>query len=542
MALYFWILAALLSAVQRPTPPAARAVVSGKVVLAGTNQPVAGARVTLRPAALSTTTNSAGEFRLFPAAGRYTIEIEREGFVVQPDPQRGVTEFGMGLVLAGGQQRSDVLLAMIPAPVISGYTFFPNGEPLAAAVVEAYRTRYTPDGPRMRIVQTALTDDRGHYRLFGLRFGEFLVSATYNRRAQRAALDGIRLSPNVPDPDDGYATVFYPRATSASEAEKIRLAPGVAAGDLGIVLRDSPRYRIRGRVIYSLGLPSDLRIIFVPEGRDLRIDDEGSFVSPGADGSFSISGVSPGSYALIASSPQYASDIVPIRILDADVDGLNVPLLPTTRVQGRISPANDSRTNATPRVILRRSTREIELSMDANSALDGTFTIGDVGFGEYEVAVESLPPGMYVSSIRSGPRDVLAGRLQVGVGPDVRLDITLSSRGATVQGRVIDRVGDPARGAQVVLVPEYPYRRRPDRYITGLTDDDGVFQLNSVPPGSYSAFAFEKIESGAFYAFAYDPVTELRFSNRAMRVNVREVQSTSLELRVVPAAETAGGL
>src|SRR5439155_8552050 len=85
-------------------------------------------------------------------------------------------------------------------------TYFPNGEPLAAAVVQAYRWRYTPFGRRMKIVKTALTDDSGEYRLFRLTFGEYIVSASYSHRSQRSALNGRQVSANVPDPDEGYTT------------------------------------------------------------------------------------------------------------------------------------------------------------------------------------------------------------------------------------------------------------------------------------------------------------------------------------------------
>jgi hypothetical protein len=66
--------------------------------------------------------------------------------------------------------------------------------------------------------------------------------------------------------------------------------------------------------------------------------------------------------------------------------------------------------------------------------------------------------------------------------------------------------------------------------------------MSGVPPGQYLAFAFEQIEPGAYYAFAYDPLVDLRFANRGLSANVNDVQTTTLELKLIPAAETAGGL
>src|SRR5437762_1804932 len=150
------------------SPAAARASITGIVVRSGTNEPIGSARITLRPAGVSAVSDMAGKFRIDAGAGRYTLTVEREGFVLQPDTPHGVTEMGVALSLNAGPTTSGIVLAMIPAPTISGHTYFPNGEPLAAAVVQAYRWRYTPFGRRMKIVKTALTDDSGEYRLFRL--------------------------------------------------------------------------------------------------------------------------------------------------------------------------------------------------------------------------------------------------------------------------------------------------------------------------------------------------------------------------------------
>src|SRR5437867_1439626 len=292
------------------SPAAARVSITGSVVRAGMNEPMASTRITLRPADISTVTDMAGKFRIDAVPGRYTLTAEREGFVLQPDAPQGVTEVGAALSLNAGQPISGVVLQLIAAPTISGHIYFPNGEPLAAAVVQAYRWRYTPFGRRMKIVRTALTDDSGEYRLFRLAFGEYFVSASYSHRSQQAALNGRRLSPNVPDPDEGYTTVFY--GASASEAQVVRLAPGLDAGGLNIILSDTPRFSIRGQVVSATPLPPDLKIAFVPEGSDLILEDTSYFMSASADGTFEVTGVSLGSYVMLAYGGHLSSPLVPV--------------------------------------------------------------------------------------------------------------------------------------------------------------------------------------------------------------------------------------
>src|SRR5437762_6660207 len=159
--------------IQQRTPlptsrAAARVSITGTVVRGGTNEPIGSVRITLRPSGVSAVTEMEGKFRIDAVPGRYTLTAEREGFVLQLDATHGVTEMGVALTLNAGQPISGMALAMIPAPTISGHTYFPNGEPLAAAVVQAYRWRYTPFGRRMKIVKTVRTDDSGEYRLFRL--------------------------------------------------------------------------------------------------------------------------------------------------------------------------------------------------------------------------------------------------------------------------------------------------------------------------------------------------------------------------------------
>src|SRR5438552_10321431 len=94
--LLIWFLAFLQLAVPPAltgTPAPEQIGLSGRVVQAGTDQPVAGALVTLQPSGISIPTDINGQFRLFAPAGRFTLTIERDGFVPQVDPLRGISEF-----------------------------------------------------------------------------------------------------------------------------------------------------------------------------------------------------------------------------------------------------------------------------------------------------------------------------------------------------------------------------------------------------------------------------------------------------------------
>jgi hypothetical protein len=375
---------------------------------------------------------------------------------------------GMALTVSAGQTINNVVLPMIASPTISGHTFFPNGEPLAAAVVQAYRWRYTPFGPRMKIVRTALTDDAGEYRLFWLGFGNYVVSASYSHRAQRATLNGVRLSPNVPDPDEGYATTFYGGTTNAAEAQTVRVAPGFDEGGVNINLSDVPRFKIQGRVVSAAALPPDLKIVFVEEGTDLVLDDAGYFISPGPEGSFEVRGVSHQansvsamSFLVLTSSPRLRLQERNLR--DSLASGFPASqtfsslsvLSPGLQVHGRLIGGSD------PLSDFRRS--EVALTSvesgfpspgKVSPQADGQFAITDVFPGEYLLSISGLPEDTYMKAARQGATDVLETVVTIRPESPAPLQILIGSDGGRISATVFDRENRPFSGAQVVLVPD----------------------------------------------------------------------------------------
>ena len=533
-----WLMLLGVGAQIRPPAPAAsssaRASIQGVVIRAGA---AAGANVfvELKPGNVSVTTRADGAFsfrNLGP--GRYTISITRDGFIPQDDPRRGLTFSGLTLNLTEGETLKDLVLPMSPAPVISGQVFDPHGEPLAAALVQAYMRQYTPYGPRVKIVKKTLTNDMGQFRLFGLNFGEYAVSAGYSERDRASAIGSVRLSSNVSNPDDGYATVFYGGTANMSEARLVHLAPGLDAGNLNIHLSERPRWKLRGRVVPNI---AGSNIVFAPKGSNLV--DANYFVRPNANGQFEIRGVSPGSYVLTAMAEGLSSDVLPISVANNDVEGLTLSMASTIDIPGRVVLEGRSTSNFSGmRVNVVRSSVEVHQTLQSPVRADGTFALAGIGPGEYDILVERLPPGAYVKSINLGGLNALAG--QVRFIPFQPLQIVLGLDAGTVGGRVTT-ASDPAAGAQVVLIPDSRLRRRTDRYIAAFTDAAGNFQLSAIPPGRYTAYAFEQIEPGMYYAFAYSAEVNTRFADRGIPVNVGE-KTTTIELKAIPAIETAGGL
>ncbi len=150
--------------------------IAGIVIKAGTTiqQPLRNARLALTggPAtALVTRTDANGRFAFSNLApGEYRLAVTCDGFIRQESPKK--------IVLSRGQQAGNILFELDPAPTAAGRVLDNYGEPIANIMVEALRRSYDVRGnPRLARAGTALTDDRGEYRIFWLDPGEYFFYA-----------------------------------------------------------------------------------------------------------------------------------------------------------------------------------------------------------------------------------------------------------------------------------------------------------------------------------------------------------------------------
>jgi hypothetical protein len=236
-----------------------------------------------------------------------------------------------------------------------------------------------------------------------------------------------------------------------------------------------------------------------------------------------------------------------LNVTDSDIDGVSLALEPTVTVSGGLSFEDFATTSlSTIHVKLVRSNIEFDQNIDTRPSPDGAFTLNHViPSAEYDVVIEPLPPGTYVKSITSGLRNILSGKswlrsdellrivLAAVTDPPDHLDVHVTN------GR------KPAAGMRVVLIPDPSLRRRADRYITDFTNETGDLHLAAVPPGRYTAYAFEKIEPGAYYVLSTNPAADTGFRDFGAPVFIDEsgkFGTKAVQLTLIPASATAGGL
>jgi hypothetical protein len=187
--------------------------ISGTVVRALTDQPLVNEQVGLWPTSRTVRTDQFGKF-IFRGVdpGEYALVVVHDRIRVR-----------VPVVITATTRAENITLEVKPAPAITGTVFDPFGERAAAVRVQAYRRIYRPSGPRLRAVMSVMTDDLGEYRLFRLQPGEYYVSASLSEREQRLGASGMRLTPNLSKPDDGFPTLYFGDSYNAYQSQRSSL-------------------------------------------------------------------------------------------------------------------------------------------------------------------------------------------------------------------------------------------------------------------------------------------------------------------------------
>jgi len=347
----------------------------GRVLETGTNKPIAGAVVGITvqvapnpaggPAGVAipgfvpqvVTTGADGYF-VFPGLpkGTFMLVGMAPGFSNYQNEFFQTTQM---ITLGEGEKINDTEVRFARPAVVTGQIRDERGEGVEGINVSLVRMSMTGGRRIMSSPQSVVTDDRGVYRLSGLRPGDYGVCALFNRRFsplaaglaaatgdpdQRKNLNGSGASSpsgsgyrvgdlvlisasssrNVdPAPsEDGRFSVFanacFPSATDVQGMEIVRLESGEERTQVDMTLRVVPAARISGTLsgpanrlsgmainLYP-AIPADVAVSGVPPVAQTVTDPTGAWAFAGVpQGSYVIRVV----YAPSPTSPISAADL-----------------------------------------------------------------------------------------------------------------------------------------------------------------------------------------------------------------------------------------
>lgn len=442
-----------------------------------------------------------GSFRLEGIQpGEYTLNGRRTGFLQTNYGAEFPNDRGTVLSLRSGQQLTNIVLKLFPQAVITGRVVDDEGEPVSYAPVEPIRQiwrrgklAYTANGEQW-------TDDLGQFRLTDLVPGRYYVSAQIrNHRMFREQASGVPGKPDIRPVE-----TFYPDAIDMRNATPIGLAVGQTVSQLEIHLRSAQAYHVRGHVIGNLKIDMDQLYVTVAPATDMDAWRPNPQTVVNKDGSFYLSGMTPGAYTLqLASFTNEAAAIATekIEVASGDVNDVTLNVVPPAPLKGYVrlegaAPASA----ASPRlesitISLTPADGPMSPGFPNTSAKpDGSFTL-DVSAGKYNIDVGPNPPGAYLKSVRLNGQDVLGKELDLSRGASGNLEIIFRYGAAQVYGTL--RNGDkPITSASVVLVSDTP-RANGSGIYSANPDQNGNFAIEEVPPGHYRCYAFEHIDTDA---------------------------------------------
>jgi len=453
-------------------------------------------------------TDSDGRFHvenLLP--GRYRIFFEKTGFVEVNG--RGLKADVNVFTVRSGQALDDLLFRMLPTAVITGRVTDEDGDPMSGVRVLAQRKK--PGKSGREAAGTEATNDLGEYRVSGLFPGQYWIVAIpppdfrdYEPSHEKKAQDGDAA-------DSRYLTTYYPGTYDAMQASPIILK----AGDempANFTLVPSRTYRIRGIITGISAMQKPVVEVMSKSGDAFRANAS----EIGADGQFEVRGVGPGSYVVrvnAGTEKALLSAHQDVNVVAADVEGLKLTPLPSFNLSGhiRVETTFENR-NSTDLTQYTANLRQAEAGEDSalfmpqeffgvNASVDrfGNFEFKNINAGDYVVQVYGGDgQGSFLKSVTLGGRDVSSGFTASG---PATLELVVSTKGGAIEGVVVEKEKDvddahPVANATVVAVPEEKYRGLPDRFITGATDQRGVFSIRGLHPGSYTLYAWQDIEDG----------------------------------------------
>lgn len=506
----------------------AQSIVRGRVVFDDTGRPVRRAAVRLYDPAEGVRyagmhmawTDGRGEFVLRDVpAGRFYVIVDAPGVTRQlldaPESNDGATA-----VTVDGRGAVEVKVRVRRGGAISGTVTYSDGDPAAGAIVTL---RVKKDGrlepfyasPRSEGLRT---DDRGRYRVSGLPPGEYVVSASEQKTSvgRREEEGGVSMFQSA------LSTAFYGGATSPQQATPVRVEAGGETEEIDITLVERATHAVSGTVVergtqrpiaraeVSLspkdGGPSEP----YTSAPTAHTDEQGRWwLDEVPDGAYVLMAVPRESYDGMSHRlsvdgaaagpkpprPKFVIKRQELTVAGGDVAGVVVEVSSGGRVSGTVAVEGGKR--LPPDLLLMIEPADPagppRAYAPAPVGPGGTFTFDGVPAGPHVFAQWAGQDGsLYIKAVTSADgADLLHTPFSVDDGDSLKgVRVLMSADVATLSGRVLEGAGGkPLRGAQVVLIPADPARRRSaGARLYAMANADGGYSVSGAP-GEYLALA-----------------------------------------------------
>ena len=473
-------------------------------------------------------TDTQGRFALTELEpGAYRISIASNGYVRQEYGQRIFPGQGTLLNLTAGQIIRDLVVHLTETGNVSGRITDSNGQLAVGAPVQLLKVAYNAIGQKtFQDGGTTRTNDRGEYRIYWVTPGRYYVVAG----TPPGPVTGAPSSPN--DSQDRYGFTFYPGVADSTRASTIDVQSGSDAhADFSVPPQQL--FHVRGKVVDSTGKPpSSISVSFAFQsvtGQTGAFSIGQSYDS--TTGNFDVPNFTPGSYIVQVATATVERET--IEVVNANVDNLSFILGTGAVLNGhlRVDGPGNSLSAGAERARVQLRGINVALTVSHNSVeADGNFKIDSISPADYRAVVTNLPVELYAKEVRLGGLDLMNQTIHVTSGTPIggTVEVLLSPNVSQIEGTVLDDRGQPIAGLLVVLVPDRN-REHTELFKTATSDQTGHYSIRGIPPGDYKLFAWETLESFAYF----DPELLKQSDSQGKAMHIVESSKLNQDIRPI---------
>lgn len=519
-------------------------VIRGRITSLDTGKPLRRAQIRLAaefellgtPRTASSSTDGRYEFRDV-APGRYTLRVERSGYLALTYGQRRPGEQGRPLEIAEKEVADTVDFALPRMSVISGRVLDDLGEPISGVTVWVLQPRYIQG--RRQLVATgvnATTDITGRYRLLSLTPGDYVVMGTTRETW-----------PHDSDPKQvfGYAPTYFPGTSTAAQAQRVKLGVAQQASGIDFSLAAGRTSNVRGNATSAFGFPLGGETVTMMREIGGPTMWMGSTVAVAStkvagDGNWTLSNIPPGEYRLSIRSAAHGNEPaqegqLTVNVAGVDVEGLSLVAGAGGTVRGEVVtddgsplPAGFDRMQVRPP--FNPNARMMISMLDPDNGRvqsDGSFEIRGV-LSDTVLSIGPLTAAWTLKAIEVEGRDMADLPLPLEHGETLSgVRVVLTSRPTTIRGTLRNEKQNPAEGTVILFAEDSAKWREGSRLIRATRlDQRGLFTFKGLPAGDYFLVALDSVQEDQWY----DPEFLEGLKGRAKRVAIADAESKQVDL------------
>jgi len=441
--------------------------------------------------------------------GQYKLMAERQGFYSDENRR----EYQPVFKVSAGRYLKNMPVRLMPTAVVAGAIVDEYNDPIQNVDVRLMASRARLGRTYLALTSKVVTDDRGEYRISGLRPGKYYLVAESQHKAIRDnifsnAAKGVAEQinstkrgkplkldlPAAPAPAFTYPPLFFPGTGDFQQAELLVLTPGDQI-EANFVFVSAPLVSITGRITNGItGAPAGSASVAAYWTEYMEGDGLPARVSPD-DGRFEINGLAPGRYFLRASfadSGENFSGDQTVEVGPHGAQNVEISALPDFDAGGHVSVAGNL-PNPMSRLLIEFVGAGMLPRVRANATFPAfNFEAQLRPEKRYYANVRNLRQDYYLKSVAISGHEVEADNVVVS-GRRGNLDLVLSPNGAQIEGTLFDQKEQPTRGS-VLLIPDLPDPGPPELLRRVSAGSDGKFTLRGVRPGSYRLLALESLD------------------------------------------------